>query len=121
MDKIIINLVKIQLQLKILHWQTDSYAAHKAFGKTYEQLDLLIDALVEAHQGKKGKIYYETPVLELTNIDDINVNELLEMSASYISTTVTDMLKSPDDTDCANIKDEILAEINKLRYLLTLK
>ena len=43
------------------------------------------------------------------------------MSANYISTTMTDMFNTPEDTDCANIKDEILAEINKLRYLLTLK
>ncbi len=121
MDKVIINLVKIQTQLRILHWQTDSYAAHKAFGKTYEQLDLLIDALVEAHQGKNGKIIYETPTLELVNINDINIDELLKMSANYISTTMTDMFNTPEDTDCANIKDEILAEINKLRYLLTLK
>lgn len=120
MDKIIINLVKIQLQLKILHWQTKSYAAHKAFGKTYEQLDLLIDALVEAHQGKYGPINFTSPVLELKNSNDIEVNELLEMSARYISTTVAEELSSAEDTDCANIKDEILAEINKLRYLLTL-
>ena len=49
MEKIILNLIKLQNQLRINHWQTDSYAQHKAFGETYDALGGLLDELVETY------------------------------------------------------------------------
>ena len=122
MDKIIINLLKIQNQLRILHWQTKSYAQHKAFGKTYEDLDGLIDTLVEIHQGKYGVITYEAPIdFGLANIDEIDIESILIQLTDYLSTTFSEMMDSEKDTDCLNVRDEILTVINRLRYLLTLK
>ncbi len=45
--KIIVPLVQFQQQLRVFHWQTESYAQHKALGKAYEALDGLIDSFVE--------------------------------------------------------------------------
>lgn len=36
----------------ILHWRTQSYAEHKALGKFYSDLPDMIDAIVEAYQGR---------------------------------------------------------------------
>jgi len=122
MDKVIINLLKIQNQLRILHWQTKSFARHKAFGKTYEDLDGLIDTLVEIHQGKYGVIIYNTPVdFGLVNIEEIDINSILTQLTEYLSTTFSEMMDPEKDTDCLNVRDEILTVINRLRYLLTLK
>jgi len=122
MDKVIVNLLKIQNQLKILHWQTLSYAAHKAFGNAYEDLDGLIDNLVEVHQGKYGGLTFETPVdLGLVNQDEIDLEDILLQLNDYLTSTFNDMHDSVKDADCLAIRDEILIVINKLRYLLTLK
>jgi hypothetical protein len=122
MDKVIVNLLKIQNQLRILHWQTLSYAAHKALGNGYSDLDDLIDSLVEVHQGKYGRIIFETPIdLGLVNQDEIDLEDILIQLNDYLSGPFAEMHDPVKDTDCLNIRDEILAVINKLRYLLTLK
>ena len=122
MDKVIVNLLKIQNQLRILHWQTLSYAAHKALGNAYKALDELIDTLVEVHQGKYGRIIFETPIdLGLVNQDEIDLEDILIQLNDYLSGPFAEMHDPVKDTDCLNIRDEILAVINRLRYLLTLK
>lgn len=122
MEKIVVNLVKLQNQLRVLHWQTDSYAQHKAFGKTYDALTGLIDSLVEVHQGKYGKIMYSTPLsIDLVNIDEISIDEVLTEVTDYLSTEFSGMVDAAKDTDCLNIRDSILQELNQLKYLLTLK
>ena len=55
MDSIINGLLRIQQQLRILHWQTKSYARHKAYGKTYDELGDLIDEFMEVQMGKYGR------------------------------------------------------------------
>ena len=47
--KIIVPLVQFQQQLRVFHWQTESYAQHKALGKAYEALDGLIDSFVDLY------------------------------------------------------------------------
>jgi DNA-binding ferritin-like protein len=122
MDKVIVNLVKLQNQIRILHWQTESYAQHKALDKFYEKIGDLIDTLVEVHQGKYGRIKFETPVeLNLVNIDEISIMDVLQEFNQYLVTRFDEYVDSEKDSDCTNIRDEILAEVNRLRYLLTLK
>ena len=122
MEKPVINLLKLQNQLRILHWQTDSYAEHKTFGKAYDVLDGLIDELVEVYQGKHGKLKYTTPVeLNLVNYDEISVMDVLDQFCEYLTVTFTSIVDPSNDTDLLNVRDTILAEINRLKYLLTLK
>lgn len=122
MEKVIVNLVKLQNQLRVLHWQTDSYAQHKAFGKAYEGLDDLIDSLVEVHQGKYGKIMFSTPLsIELVNLEEFAVEDVLSEVTDYLSEEFSKMVDPAKDTDCLNIRDSILQELNQLKYLLTLK
>jgi len=92
-------------QLKVLHWQTKSYAKHVAYGGTYDALDGLIDSFTEIYMGKYGRVIIEQD-------DAINLEFLLSMD---------DKLDQTKDTDLLNIRDEMLAEINKLKYLLTLQ
>ena len=122
MDKIILNLLKLVTQLRIFHWQTESYAQHKAFGNAYESLSDLLDRLVEVHQGKYGRIAYTSPAgLEISNSGDLNAQDILTEVADYLTTNFNEIHDSVKDSDCLNIRDEMVAEINKLKYLLTLK
>ena len=122
MEKIILNLIKLQNQLRINHWQTASFAQHEAFGKTYSELGNLLDDLVEVYQGKNGKLLYTSPAsIEISNADDLDINNVLTEVTDYLSSTFEEQIDLSKDTDCANIRDEILAILNKLKYLLTLK
>jgi len=58
-EEMILELVNTQVQFRFLHWQTKSYAKHKAYGKFYDNLDDLIDKFVEVYMGKYGRPDYE--------------------------------------------------------------
>ena len=50
-SEVIAKLVQIQMQFRFMHWQTFSYAKHKAYGKIYEALVNLVDEFVEVCMG----------------------------------------------------------------------
>jgi hypothetical protein len=112
--------LKIQNQLRIFHWQTESYAQHKAFGKTYESLDGLIDEFVEVYMGKygrsKAKLSYN---IQLDNLGD-NYVYVVDSYIDYL-TSLSNELDAENDTELLNIRDEMLSTLNRLKYLLTLK
>jgi len=121
MEQIILNLIKLQNQFRILHWQTKSYAQHKALGKAYDNLDDTIDKLVETHQGKYGRLAFSEPFsIDLMNSDDIDIISVLDEVTDYLVTQFNDEMGNTKDTDCLNIRDEILGDLNRLKYLLTL-
>ena len=118
MDQVVMQLVQMEQQMRIFHWQTKSHARHKAFGKVYSNLGDLIDTFTEAWMGKNGRVRVSGPI-ELQNLGG-DVEQIVD---GYIETLVgmTDILDPQRDTDLLNIRDEILGEFNKLKYLLTLK
>ena len=122
MVKVLSPLVQFQQQLRVFHWQTDSYAQHKAFGKAYEALDGLIDGFIENFMGKYGKLEAEGGKydIELHNLKDAKVDTVLNEFLDYLD-TFNDELDEKKDTDLLNIRDEIKGEVNTLKYLLTLK
>jgi DNA-binding ferritin-like protein len=116
---VITFLVQFQQQLRIFHWQTDSYAQHKAFGQAYEELDELIDSFVEKFMGTFGRSKPTTTfVLELKPLSQSNVDLALQHFIDYLKDMDNEI---PDNTDLLNIRDEILGEIHQLNYLLSLK
>jgi DNA-binding ferritin-like protein len=116
---VITPLVQFQQQIRIFHWQTDSYAQHKAYGKAYESLDDLVDSFVEKYMGSFGRSKPTTTfVLELKPLSQSNV----DISIQYFIDFLKDMNNEiSDNTDLLNIRDEILGEIHQLKYLLSLK
>ena len=50
LDEHFINLLLFQAQLKIMHWGTESYSQHNAYGMTYDSVSDGLDALVESYQ-----------------------------------------------------------------------
>ena len=112
--------LKIQNQLRIFHWQTTSYAQHKAFGKAYENLDELIDEFVEVFMGKYGRSRASTSYnIELNNLDG-NYIDVIDEYINYLIELTNDV-DQKEDTDLLNIRDSMLGELNRLKYLLTLK
>lgn len=121
----IVNLLFILNQLRIFHWQTKSFAQHEAFGKIYDSLEDLTDTFVEVFIGKHGRTFSlnKSYDLQLHDYSDEKVGEFLEKTINYLtSDLLPDGQFSPaTNSDLLNIRDEMLAQVNKLKYLLTLK
>lgn len=116
--EILLNLLQLQSQLRILHWQTESFAEHMAFGNTYESINDLVDKLIEVYSGK-----YERPkiggvkTITLGDYDSLKVEEFLKV----VDDNLVESFSAEQDSELANIRDDIRAEVQKLKYLLTLK
>jgi hypothetical protein len=121
MDKIMIGaLIAMQNQFRVFHWQTESYAQHKAFGEAYENLDGLIDEFVEIYQGKNGITKPGDGFkIKLENLDDSPV-DMIDVFIDYLKNEVPNQLEKTD-TDLLNIRDEMMGLLNKTKYLLLLK
>lgn len=115
-------LLAFQNQLRVFHWQTFSYAEHKALGKAYETLDELFDTFVETYYGKYGKtqetIEY-TIHLESYGFDRDVKKTIANKKRDLISYLRAEL--SEADQDLKNIVDDIEGQINRLQYLLDLK
>lgn len=123
MKKIVLKSLQIQAQMRILHWQTNSYAEHNAFGGFYDAADDIIDKMVEAIQGKYGRIM-------LSGIDSIQVSDygnlklnifLLDVENFFFTEVYNCGIDKERDSEIENIIQELRAEVDKLKYLLTLK
>lgn len=112
-------LIQFQQQLRIFHWQTDSYSQHRAFGSVYEKLDELVDSFVEGYMGVFGRskptITFYIELKSLTNASV--VDDAIDSFEKYLSSMDQENLS----TDLLNTRDSILSEIHRLKYLLSLK
>ena len=89
---IITNLLTIQNQMRVFHWQTQkkqgSFAQHEAFGKAYEELDPLVDDFIEVYQGKNGALMGKNGfTLNLENLSDnyeVFIDEAIQYFKDYL-------------------------------------
>ena len=117
---IVTNLLTLQNQVKIHHWQTKSYAEHQALGGAYDALTEQIDEFIEVFMGKYGRIESRDGFkIELSNYNDLATVDFVDKYINYLVNELPKGLEE-SDTDLFNIRDEMLAQLNKLKYLLTL-
>ena len=109
-------------QAHIFHWQTTgegSYAVHKALGKYYDVIPDMLDALVEAYQGKYGIIKgYATPE-KFEDYEKSTAVKYFKALATYMDRAYDKI--DPKDTNIINqldtFKDLIYITIYKLENL----
>ena len=114
-SEVVTRLMYLQTQIRIFHWQTNSFAQHEAFGKFYDSLSDLTDEFVEAFQGRYERIMFNDTIA-LKNLDEVDVNVALDRVVEILTNEL-----ELSDTDLLNIRDEMLGAVNKLKYLLTLQ
>jgi len=121
-EELMINFITLQEQFRVLHWQTKSHARHIAYGGIYDALNGLIDNFIEVYMGKYGRVEFASGegTIVLKNTNNLGLNEFLNQNLEFLM-SLSNSLDPQKDTDLLNIRDEMMSEINKLKYLLTLK
>lgn len=109
-------------QLKLYHWQTSSYARHKATDDLLKSLDEHIDLYVEVYMGRYGRpsITRTTNTVSLKNLSEKAATKFVRDAIAYLQGPLTRSLKG-DDAGLANIRDEIVGSLHQVLYLFTLK
>jgi len=108
----------LQLNIKIYHWNTTSFARHKASDEFGSNLLPLVDKFVEVFIGR----YKVKPIPSNIKIDsafltDEGSENILIKSRIYLE----ELSKKITDTELLNIRDELLSEVNQTLYLYQLK
>jgi hypothetical protein len=118
---IMIRLIQAKQQYQIFHWQTNSYSEHKAFDSIYDSLGDLVDKFMEVYMGKYGRIILSDDFsFNLKNYNQDNPITFTNEFIQFLSNDIPYSLEEKD-TDLFNIRDEMLGNLNQLKYLLTLK
>jgi hypothetical protein len=120
-EEFILKLVQIQNQFRFLHWQTTFDAKHKAYGKTYNKLGDFIDEFVEGMMGKYGRPEFPAEfMIAFQDINAISLQKFIDGGCEFLI-GMSEQLDPKMDSDLLNLRDEMLLQLNKLKYLLTLK
>lgn len=109
-------------QAHIFHWQTTgpgSFAAHMALGGYYDAIPDMVDALVEAYQGKYGIVKGYVPAERFDEYNESTALKYFKGLATYVDRVYNKIPK--EDTNIINqldaFKDLIYTTIYKLENL----
>jgi len=121
-EKLISTLMASRDQAHIFHWQTTgegSFAAHLALNGYYDAIPDMIDALVEAYQGKYGILKGYTTAEKFEDYEKSTVVKYFKALATYMERAYDKI--DPKDTNIINqldtFKDLIYTTIYKLENL----
>jgi hypothetical protein len=116
--EIVTTFFNIRDQVKLYHWQTKSFAEHKTTDDLVGTLDTNIDKFVESYMGRYGRPYVKR-TLPVKNLTVTGIRAFIGKSDEWLTSKLPHMLKKTD-SDLLNIRDEILADLNQVKYLFTL-
>lgn len=108
------KLLDSQRQIHIFHFQTKSFAEHKALQDYYDAIGDLVDAIVESAQGKYGILngWKSFPT------EDYQSNEQVINYLKSLADEVAKYFNISKDTFIQNQLDEITTLINSTLYKL---
>lgn len=123
-SNIICTFLEMLNMVKLHHWKTYSYSTHKATDELYSDLNSNVDAFIEVLLGKEG-----TPRVNLTHVKSLPLYDFssagpFKQKIVQFKLYLEHMSKCPtlmNNSDLLNIRDELLGNLNKFTYLLTLK
>jgi DNA-binding ferritin-like protein len=103
--------------VKLYHWNTYSYAEHKATDELYSKLNEHIDTFIEILLGKD-----ECRIPEFSKkILDSRKHDFTQRIHQYreFLINMSEILDPKRDVDLLNVRDELLGDINQFLYLMT--
>jgi hypothetical protein len=115
---VVSHLLTIRNQVKLYHWQTGSFARHKATDDLTAALDVSIDAFVESYMGRYGRPTVSGSI-KLHNFSESAAKAFVEKETKYLQNELPRKI-GKGDTDLLNLRDTILGDLTKVSYLFTL-
>lgn len=123
MRKFITMMLESLMMIKLYHWKTHSFAGHKATDDLYASLNGHMDNFVEVLMGKMAGTRANFLSTKNVRLVDLTNKKQLVGRVNSIKGQLSAMEKMvplANATDLLNIRDEILGDLNKFLYLLTL-
>lgn len=113
-NKLINSLIKLQLNIKVIHWTTENYNTHKITDELYNEILDFTDRIVETYQGIVGNLPPSKFDLQFSSISEKDIVQYLYDVINNIMTNV--YIDLPEDMKA--IMDEMLEKLRVKIYLL---
>lgn len=113
---IVTYLFKLQVAIKMFHWQTRSYAAHQDMGRLFDKIVELTDELIEQYMGVYGRVRMSANAsISVPNMTKSGMRQQLRDGIKYLGSRL------PRDPNLANIRDELTGEMAQALYVLSMR
>ena len=122
-NNLVENFIEMLNTIKLYHWNTHSYAQHKASDELYEKLSDHVDKFVEILLGKDAtrisRVSFSFKMHPRTHMDTKMCKTFIYHYREYLI-QMDKCFDAKKDSDILNIRDEILGDLNQFLYLLSL-
>lgn len=120
------HIVKTFLELlnmvKVYHWNTLSFAQHKAtdelYGKLNEHIDSFIEVLLGKTQGRIDKMEKQMDMYSFHMNEEADFKHKIHEYRRFLI-ELNGVFPGAEDSDLLNIRDEIVGDLNQFLYLMT--
>ena len=120
MHEIVQPMMEFRGQIKLYHWKTSSFSRHKGTDNFLEKYDKIFDEFVEVMSGSRNEKVHDNFTVSYKKLTDITAENYVIKFRDWVKNKLPTLLYE-HETDLMNLKDEILANTNRLLYLMRLK
>jgi DNA-binding ferritin-like protein len=114
------KLFQFQIQIKLYHWNTNSYSNHKATDKLFKKLLEFIDCFIESYMGKFKQIQTPIPITFEKKINERNIiSKVFQPFLNFLKEWKEDFKK--EDQEYIHLIEDLEIEVEKTKYLMRLK
>jgi len=117
LNEVVQEFFKHQLIIKLFHFQTQKYGAHKTSDKYLSKFLETYDTFLETAQGIYGRVSVKQCNLSIDTVDDTSIFQLLDAFSKFLSNI--ENTHNIVNTDLLNLRDEMLGATDQFKYLLT--
>lgn len=122
-QEITLVFLEVLIMIKLYHWKTHSYATHKATDEFYTSFNKNMDRFIEVLLGKTNSRIDLTheKCLHLCDFNHVDgLKKKIDEFKNYLVNLDSNIfMKKMSNSDLFTIRDEILADLNQLLYLLS--
>lgn len=118
LEQILLLFFRHQIKIKMFHFQTQTYGAHKASDAYLETFTNKLDKFMEVGQGICGKFQTQKVNIQINTLNDTSINDELDQFVKTLREFDGIMKKC---TELLNLRDELIADAEQFKYLLTFK
>ena len=120
-SEVFLHIIQFHATIKLYHFQTKNYGAHRASDKLFDKISLKYDQFLEVYQGKHGRIPPINANIQIKSVSDKNIKGYCKHFVEFMRKATKETCKLRKNSDLCNILDEMIADINQFIYLLSFK
>lgn len=119
LDSVLPQMFEHQIQIKMLHFQTIKFGWHEALDEYLDKFNQNFDRLMESAQGlTKNRLTAQNININVNIIQD-NINSVNQEFDKFMSILQHNIPNCTQDLGLMTVRDEMVADLNQLKYRLT--